>query len=361
MILDLNSVRRWGAPPEITDHTNGLDADVAAMTPEIIDDTQYFPFATEIQRRRPAIATDWSGYDNTVAIEISNNVACEGAQVWAIKECDSRICDRTHVVYYGPKVYTTSICTCCASRLQREPIALWCIQSSEFIPPPFFIMLLRKNGIQLPRDLMHAELPQIRYMDATCANLMAHMTEEAWISRPSIVHSCQDVDSIVATVERPRNPLDDPVYGPKAPVTIEVDLEHTPTDESTDSHRAGAPATDLDGAQAPMDVDDEVTSPGGKTTVALYSDWDPAAAHSTPCIDAELPATNLDGSEATLHKVFDIRNARLLADQRCADEIQHAMRHRTADGHENMLLKSLCTSVPEFMWSHLGKQGGRRP
>ena len=204
-------------------------------------------------------------------------------------------------------------------------------------------MLLRKHKIQLPRDLMHAELPQIRYMDATCANLMAHMAEEAWISRPSIIHSCHDVDSIVAKVTRPQNPLDDPVYGPKAPVTIEVDLEPdqlTPMDESTDSNRAEVPATNLDGTQAPMNVDSEITSPEGNNTVALYSDWDPAAAHSITCIDAEVPAINPDGTDATLHKVIDTKNAWQLANQRCADEIQHAMRHRTVDGHENVLLKS---------------------
>ena len=75
--MDLRSVRRWGAPPEETDATNGLDVDLIATTPELIDHTLYHPLIAEIQRRRPTVNIEWNGHDSAAATAISNNVACE--------------------------------------------------------------------------------------------------------------------------------------------------------------------------------------------------------------------------------------------------------------------------------------------
>ena len=103
MILDLRSVKSWGAPPETTDKTNDLDVDLIAVTPKLKDHTGYTPSCTEVQRRCDAIEKDWTCYNGDAALAICNSVACEGAMAWAIKGCDSRICGRTHVVFYGPK------------------------------------------------------------------------------------------------------------------------------------------------------------------------------------------------------------------------------------------------------------------
>ena len=51
MILDLPTVARFGVPPETTDKTDGMDVDLIAATPELIDENRYPPSAMPITRR----------------------------------------------------------------------------------------------------------------------------------------------------------------------------------------------------------------------------------------------------------------------------------------------------------------------
>ena len=354
MIMDLRSITRWGAPPEETDKTNGLDVDLMAVLPELSDHTGYSPPCTVLQRRRPAVAKDWNEHNSDEALAISNSVACEEAVVWAIKECDSRICGCTHVVFYGPKVFATSICTKFTSPLNREPLALWCMKKSKFVPPLFFIMLLRMHGIPLPRDLMHDKLPQIKLRDATCARLIAAIAEEHWVSRPCLKQSCPSVQDLVAKVARPTDARDDPIYGPVAPRIVRVDLDSdhddsTPSDSIMESIEGAVPAVDPGGTNASMDTDSSDIDMGDSDPMSRYRKWDPAEAHAVVYSEGDVPAVEPGGTDATLDTMTDKHTKMLHANQRCADEIRHAMRNRQGES-TNIVLDSMCAIIPDFIW-----------
>ena len=74
---------------------------------------------------RDAIRFEWNGHNEDEAVQISHRVMDEGATVWATKECDSRLCRQTHIVFHGPNVFATSICTSCQSALESVPLAVW--------------------------------------------------------------------------------------------------------------------------------------------------------------------------------------------------------------------------------------------
>ena len=87
-------------------------------------------------------------------------------------------------------------------------------------------------------------------------------------------------------------------------------------------------------------------------SIKQYKKWDPAEAHAKVFDGDGDPAGNTDGDTASLKPLQSKHDVALLANNRCADEILHAMRsHPTTPS--NILLNSMTAIIPPNIWSSI--------